>query len=115
MVALQVVEQRRRGSVFGLSSFTPRPLDGPLNALSFNVGYHVEHHDFPNVPWTRLKKLRSLAHTAYDDLFAFTSWTKLIVAYVVDTRYRVRHYVGMADPLGEDATRASARPARWSA
>lgn len=29
---------------------------GPLNWFSFNVGYHVEHHDFPNVPWTRIKE-----------------------------------------------------------
>jgi sphingolipid 4-desaturase/C4-monooxygenase len=83
---------------------------GPLNALSFNVGYHVEHHDFPNVPWTRLKKLRALAHTAYDDLFSFTSWTRLILAYVLDARYRVRHYVGLGSALGEEATRSSAHP-----
>lgn len=33
---------------------------GPLNRLSWNLGYHVEHHDFPNVPWHRLPRLRAM-------------------------------------------------------
>lgn len=27
---------------------------GPLNKLTYNVGYHNEHHDFPQIPQTRL-------------------------------------------------------------
>jgi sphingolipid 4-desaturase/C4-monooxygenase len=76
---------------------------GPLNLVSFNVGYHVEHHDFPNIAWTRVKRLRELASEEYDSLFAFHSWTRLILDYFVDERYRVRHYVGLGEPLGEAA------------
>jgi len=75
---------------------------GPLNAVSFNVGYHVEHHDFPNVAWTRVKKLKELARDEYGELFAFRSWTKLITSYFFDARYRVGHYIGLCAPLGED-------------
>lgn len=79
---------------------------GLLNILSFNVGYHVEHHDFPNVPWTRIKRVRELAPEEYESLFAFRSWTRLIVDYLFDSRYRVRHYVGLGEPLGDEVVRA---------
>ena len=30
---------------------------GPLNLLTYNVGLHNEHHDFPQIPHTRLYKV----------------------------------------------------------
>lgn len=34
---------------------------GVTNLIFLNVGYHVEHHDFSHIPWTRLPTLRRIA------------------------------------------------------
>jgi sphingolipid delta-4 desaturase len=57
---------------------------GPLNLLSYNVGYHNEHHDFPQIPQTRLHKLRAIAPEYYDGLYAHTSWCWVLWRFLVD-------------------------------
>ena len=57
---------------------------GPLNLLSFNVGYHNEHHDFPSVPWNRLPQIRKLAPEYYDTLVYHTSWVRLLFRFLLD-------------------------------
>ena len=55
---------------------------GPLNRIAFNVGYHVEHHDFMNVPGSRLPELhRRLAHV-YQPMASHSSWTLLLLEFV---------------------------------
>lgn len=57
---------------------------GPLNRLTFNVGYHNEHHDFPYIPGSRLPRLRRLAPEFYDQLLSHRSWTHTIWQYIMD-------------------------------
>ncbi|KAF2872293.1 fatty acid desaturase-domain-containing protein [Massariosphaeria phaeospora] len=57
---------------------------GPLNALTYNVGLHNEHHDFPAIPWTRLPKLNRIAHEFYDDLPTHKSWVNVMWQFILD-------------------------------
>jgi len=57
---------------------------GVLNTVSFNVGYHNEHHDFPSVPWNKLPQIRSQAPGFYNTLSYHTSWTKLFLRFLFD-------------------------------
>lgn len=57
---------------------------GPLNTVSFNVGYHNEHHDFPSVPWNKLPQIRKTAPGFYNTLSYHTSWTKLFFRFLFD-------------------------------
>ena len=55
---------------------------GPLNAITFNVGYHNEHHDFTTIPGSRLPELKKMAPEFYDNLHSYTSWTKVILDFL---------------------------------
>ncbi|GBL90047.1 Sphingolipid delta(4)-desaturase DES1 [Araneus ventricosus] len=57
---------------------------GPLNFITFNVGYHMEHHDFPSVPGSRLSQVKSIAKEYYDDLPQHNSWMKVIWDFITD-------------------------------
>lgn len=57
---------------------------GPLNIFAYNVGYHNEHHDFPNIPWTRLPEVRRIAGAYYNTLPQVTSWWGVLVRFIFD-------------------------------
>mmetsp|Transcript_27523 Transcript_27523/g.49627 ORF Transcript_27523/g.49627 Transcript_27523/m.49627 type:complete len:367 (-) Transcript_27523:336-1436(-) len=57
---------------------------GPLNWLTFNVGYHNEHHDFANISGKHLPMVRKVAREYYDDMPHYHSWIKVIWDYIVD-------------------------------
>lgn len=58
---------------------------GPLNLLSFNVGYHNEHHDFPRIPGSRLPQVRKIASEFYDNLPIVESWPMTIFNFIFFT------------------------------
>jgi sphingolipid delta-4 desaturase len=57
---------------------------GPLNRVSFNVGYHHEHHDLITIPWRRLPQVRRIAPEFYDHLHSYSSWTALLARFLRD-------------------------------
>lgn len=71
---------------------------GPLNWITFNVGYHNEHHDFPAVPGSRLPEVKRIASEFYDDLPQHHSWSSVIYDFIMDpdigpyARIKRKHY-----------------------
>jgi len=55
---------------------------GWINLLEYNVGYHNEHHDFPNIPGSRLPALRKLAPEFYESLPHYDSWWTVFYLYI---------------------------------
>ncbi|KAL7055046.1 hypothetical protein AAHC03_024536 [Spirometra sp. Aus1] len=55
---------------------------GSMNFLMFNLGYHVEHHDFPYIPFSRLPQLKKLAPEYYDHLPYHSSMCKVLWDFI---------------------------------
>ncbi|XP_074603576.1 uncharacterized protein LOC141857066 [Brevipalpus obovatus] len=60
---------------------------GLFNKLTFNTGYHVEHHDFPSIPCSKLPLVRKIAPEFYDNLPHYTSWTKVVRNFITDPSF----------------------------
>ncbi|KAK4158567.1 dihydroceramide delta(4)-desaturase [Chaetomidium leptoderma] len=63
---------------------------GPLNLVTYNVGLHNEHHDFPAIPWTRLPLLHKMAAEFYADLPQHRSWTYVLWRFIFDEEVGMR-------------------------
>jgi sphingolipid delta-4 desaturase len=59
---------------------------GPLNNLCFNMGYHNEHHDFINIPWNNLPKIKKLAPEYYNNLKSYNSWIKVLLNFIFNPK-----------------------------
>lgn len=60
---------------------------GKINKIGLNIGYHVEHHDFPSIPWNRLPALKKMAPEYYDNLKSHGSWSKLMLDFITKPEY----------------------------
>lgn len=58
---------------------------GWLNLVTFNVGYHNEHHDFPRVSGFRLPMIKKIAPEYYENLHYYNSWSGVIYDYIFRT------------------------------
>ena len=74
---------------------------GSANYLNFNVGYHNEHHDFPRIPWSRLPELTKIAPEYYLSLPYYTSYLRLLWAYVTDNELGPHARIKRANPVKE--------------
>jgi sphingolipid delta-4 desaturase len=59
---------------------------GPLNKLTFNMGFHNEHHDFMNVAWVNQPKLTKIAPEFYKTLKSYQSWTGVLLNFIFNPR-----------------------------
>mmetsp|Transcript_34494 Transcript_34494/g.39901 ORF Transcript_34494/g.39901 Transcript_34494/m.39901 type:complete len:389 (-) Transcript_34494:299-1465(-) len=59
---------------------------GRFNYVTYNVGYHNEHHDFPKVPWSRLPTVKLIAAEYYDTLPVCECWIGIIWDYVTNPK-----------------------------
>lgn len=57
---------------------------GPLNVITFNVGYHNEHHDFPYIAGSRLPQLKIIAPDFYENMPQHSSWIRVLYDFITD-------------------------------
>jgi sphingolipid delta-4 desaturase len=93
---------------------------GPLNFFGWNVGYHVEHHDFPKIPGSRLPMVHEIAKEYYPTNPNYQSWVAVMWNFVMDedmgtynrvTRSKDTHNRERKRILEENRTPVTAEPA----
>ncbi|MGB0371270.1 MAG: fatty acid desaturase [Opitutales bacterium] len=55
------------------------------NWMTFGELYHVEHHDFPNIPFNKIYEVRKIAPEYYEDLWVVDSVCKLSWEWISHT------------------------------
>jgi sphingolipid delta-4 desaturase len=81
---------------------------GPANNITFNVGFHNEHHDLIMVAWPNLPKIKAMAPEFYDPLMSHQSWTGLLFRFLFDRKVdlwsRVTRDIGPERKAPEERT-----------
>ena len=55
---------------------------GWLNLLTYNVGYHNEHHDFPQIPGSKLPTLKAMI-PLYSTFPHYNNWVRVLIDFIV--------------------------------
>ena len=75
---------------------------GILNLVTFNVGYHVEHHDLPAIAGTRLPEYHARTKTFYEHLASDTCWAEVMWRFVRDPSVGMASRVVRGHPTGQN-------------
>jgi sphingolipid delta-4 desaturase len=78
---------------------------GPLNIFGWNVGYHMEHHDFPRIPGSRLPKLHKIAKEFYPVNPQYQSWVGVMWNFVMDNEMGSRNRVMRTEEVHKTGVR----------
>lgn len=76
---------------------------GIANRFAFAIGYHVEHHDFPSVPWNKLVTLKAMAPEYYDTLFAYNSYSELLRDFIFERDWSLARRYEIEKQMSENA------------
>jgi len=63
---------------------------GYLNLITFNIGYHNEHHDFPTIAWAYLPTVSKIAPEYYENLHTHSSYIGLIWEFISNPKFTLR-------------------------
>eukprot|EP00177_Eucheuma_denticulatum_P007803 GFKZ01014196.1.p1 GENE.GFKZ01014196.1~~GFKZ01014196.1.p1 ORF type:complete len:358 (-),score=43.12 GFKZ01014196.1:382-1455(-) len=77
---------------------------GIANRFAFAIGYHVEHHDFPSVPWNKLPAVKAAAPEYYDTLFAYTSYVELLKDFIFERKWSLSNRFEVERAMSENAS-----------
>jgi sphingolipid delta-4 desaturase len=78
---------------------------GPLNYINLNMGLHVEHHDFPMMPWHRLSKLRKIAPEFYEKIPSHSSYLGVWIRFIFDDTMGAPCRISRINPTPIDTSR----------
>jgi sphingolipid delta-4 desaturase len=77
---------------------------GFWNLFAFNVGYHIEHHDFPYIAGSKLPQVRAIAREYYDNIPQCKSWIGLIWNFIMDDNITAFSRVKRHEPSSQSDT-----------